>query len=89
MALNIKDEETHALVKRLAARTGVSQTAAVRAAVVNQLRSLERIDTEVELERRKNILKHLAAVQEMLTAEDKLAIRTAAEELYDESGLPA
>lgn len=39
MAFSIKDDETHAVVKRLAALTGVSQTVAVRTAVVNQLRT--------------------------------------------------
>ena len=42
MALNIRDEETEALVARIAALTGETQTEAVRRAAQQQLESLGR-----------------------------------------------
>lgn len=41
MSLNIKDEHIHDLVRRAAARTGLSQTRVVERAVVELLASLE------------------------------------------------
>jgi antitoxin VapB len=41
MSLNIKDEKTHELVRRLAAATGESQTMAVRIAVQERLRRVQ------------------------------------------------
>ena len=42
MSLNIKNEETHRLVRRLAELTGQSQTSAVEEAVRRRLAELER-----------------------------------------------
>jgi len=42
MALNIKDQDTHALVRRLATATGESLTEAVRTAVAERLTRVER-----------------------------------------------
>ena len=42
MSLNIKNEETHRLVRELAERTGQSQTGAVEDAVRRRLAELER-----------------------------------------------
>ena len=42
MALNIKDQDTHALARRLAAATGESLTEAVRTAVAERLTRVER-----------------------------------------------
>ena len=42
MALNIKDPDTHALARRLAAATGESLTEAVRQAVAERLTRVER-----------------------------------------------
>ena len=42
MALNIKDPDTHALARRLAAATGESLTEAVRHAVAERLMRVER-----------------------------------------------
>ncbi|QIM16259.1 type II toxin-antitoxin system VapB family antitoxin [Leucobacter insecticola] len=41
MSLNIKNEVTHAKVRRLATLTGMSQTAAVDDAVERRLREIE------------------------------------------------
>ena len=41
MSLNIKDERTHELVRRLAAVTGESLTEAIRVAVQERLRRVE------------------------------------------------
>ena len=44
MSLNIKNEETHRLVRRLAELTGQSQTSAVEDAVRRRLAELDRED---------------------------------------------
>jgi antitoxin VapB len=41
MALNIKDRETEEVVRRLAQRTGLSITEAVRKAATNELRQMD------------------------------------------------
>ena len=84
MSLNIKNEETHRLVRRLAELTGQSQTSAVEDAV---RRRLEELTSEKEVERRYRVLGEIAdrasaaASAEWLTTDwDQV--------LYDENGLP-
>lgn len=103
MSLNIKNERTHALVRELAALTGMSQTSAVEDAVRRRLDELH-IDSATrratgrpkptyspeEIERRR------AAVDRILnefwaetTPEQRAALSNADDDLYDdELGLP-
>ena len=84
MSLNIKNEETHRLVRRLAELTGQSQTSAVEDAV---RRRLEELTREEEAQRRYKLLGEIAdrasaaASPEWLTTDWD-------EVLYDENGLP-
>jgi len=86
VSLNIKNETTHELVRRLAELTGQSQTGAVEDAVRRRLAELEQ-DREAEVARK------LAAI-EAVVARARLLPRTGKsteeimDELYDESGMP-
>jgi antitoxin VapB len=84
VSLNIKNEETHRLIKRLAELTGQTQTSAVEDAVRRRLDELTR---EEEVQRRYKELGEIAdrasaaASHEWLTTDwDQV--------LYDENGLP-
>jgi antitoxin VapB len=84
MSLNIKNEETHRLVRQLAELTGQSQTSAVEDAVRRRLADLTK---EEEVERRYRVLGEIAdrasaaASTEWLNTDwDQV--------LYDENGLP-
>lgn len=84
MSLNIKNERTHELVRRLADRTGLSQTSAVEAAVQRWLDELE-VEPTTRAARVDLIVRQ---IQVGLTVEERAALRRASDELYDESGLP-
>ncbi|MDO5534530.1 MAG: type II toxin-antitoxin system VapB family antitoxin [Propionibacteriaceae bacterium] len=89
MSLNIKNPETHRLVRELATATGVSQTAAVEDAVRRRLAEVRQGSDEargVRLEKARAIAQ---AFRADLNAEDAERIRTADQWLYDEDGLPA
>ncbi|WP_181157585.1 type II toxin-antitoxin system VapB family antitoxin [Microbacterium sp. MYb62] len=86
MSLNIKNETTHELVRRLAALTGQSQTSAVEDAVRRRLAELESEKASLE-ERRRSRIDELIAEAHRLplngpTTEEILA------DMYDEMGLP-
>lgn len=86
MSLNIKNETTHELVRRLAALTGQSQTSAVEDAVRRRLAELESDKATFE-ERRRSRIDELIAEAHRLplngpTTEEILA------HMYDEMGLP-
>lgn len=86
MSLNIKNETTHELVRRLAALTGQSQTSAVEDAVRRRLAELEQQQSDDELERRRRIREVIRRAQQLPTTG-----RTTEEimdELYDETGMP-
>ncbi|MEE6282792.1 type II toxin-antitoxin system VapB family antitoxin [Georgenia sunbinii] len=87
MALNIKNERTHALVRRLAEMTGQSQTSAVEDAVQRRIEELSRSEDEVEakVERALRIAEEFSAD---LTPQDREALLSADDYLYDELGLP-
>lgn len=92
MSLNIKNEHTHQLVRRLADLTGSSQTGAVEDAVQRRLDELlaERGDDARErAERRDRVDLLLADVRADLTDEDRAALRGADTDLYDDAGMPA
>lgn len=89
MSLNIKNPETHRLVKELADETGTSMTAAVTSAVRAELDRIraERGESEADLQARIERMHAIAAViRERAPAGywdqdfDEL--------LYDEQGLP-
>ena len=85
MALNIKDQDTHALARRLAAATGESLTEAVRTAVAERLTRVERAAgrADDDLAARLNaIARHCGSlpVQGTRTEDEILG--------YDERGLP-
>lgn len=84
MSLNIKNEETHRLVRRLAELTGQSQTSAVEDAVRRRLAEVEHEnDRESRVQRIMAIGRRAAA---LMTAEQKESLN--GEWLYDERGLP-
>lgn len=86
MSLNIKNEETHRLVRELAGLTGQSQTSAVEDAVRRRLDELRQTD---DRERRYAALRRIADEAGEIARSDPewLAINWD-EELYDENGLP-
>lgn len=68
MSLNIKNEQTHALVRELAERTGRSQTSAVEDAVRRRLAELDRDGDDTMLEDLRRISEESAA---RMTPEEK------------------
>jgi antitoxin VapB len=86
MSLNIKNEQTVALVRDLARRTGLSQTSAVEEAVRAKLAELEHGSSRDA--RRAKVNKLLADLDQSITAGQKQRIRAEEKELYDDHGLP-
>ncbi len=83
MSLNIKNENTHRLVRQLARLTGESMTAAVEQAVRERLDRVRRLQPEGMAERLLKIGKECAAhLKEPYRSIDH------GELLYDEKGLP-
>jgi antitoxin VapB len=84
MSLNIKDEETHLLVRELAELRGESMTAAVKTSVKERLersRALRRLDPMKWLE---EVTQYTEAALKDLPSSDKIG-----DLLYDkETGLP-
>lgn len=91
MSLNIKNERTHELVRRLAALTGLSQTGAVEDAVRRRLDSLTEhgaIHEELRQERLRVIDDAVQQVRGRMTAAELEALASRQDDLYDEAGLP-
>ena len=84
MSLNIKNERTHALVRQLADRTGLSQTSVVEEAVRRWLEELE-TEPSTRLARVDAIVRQ---IQVELTDHEREALMQASDDMYDESGLP-
>jgi antitoxin VapB len=83
MSLNIKNEETHRLVRELAELTGESQTSAVEDAVRRRIAELRRdTDFDDRMERLRAISRRTAAAMDPSLSNDPN------EFLYDEFGLP-
>lgn len=83
MSLNIKNENTHRLVRQLARLTGESMTAAVEQAVRERLDRVRRVQQGGMAERLLKIGKECGAhLEEPYRSIDH------AELLYDEKGLP-
>jgi antitoxin VapB len=83
MSLNIKNEETHRLVRRLAELTGQSQTSAVEDAVRRRLDELER--TESRSARREAMMR---IARESAASIDPELSNDPNDILYDELGMP-
>jgi antitoxin VapB len=84
--LNIKNEETHRLVRRLAELTGQSQTSAVEDAVRRRLAELE---SEGSREARSAAIGRIVERAQSIAATDPEWVTTDWDsELYDPSGLP-
>jgi len=83
VSLNIKNEETHRLVRRLAELTGQSQTGAVEDAVRRRLAELDRTN---EYERRRQALLDIA--KRASDAMDPDLSNDPNDFLYDELGMP-
>ncbi|MEV0286131.1 MULTISPECIES: type II toxin-antitoxin system VapB family antitoxin [unclassified Kribbella] len=83
MSLNIKNEDTHQLVRELARLTGQSQTAAVDTAVRERLARVRRL-------RGAGLADRLLAIGADTAHRLPDSLRTAehGDLLYDESGLP-
>ncbi|ALJ21800.1 type II toxin-antitoxin system VapB family antitoxin [Microbacterium sp. No. 7] len=95
MSLNIKNERTHALVRELAALTGMSQTSAVEDAVRRRLEELRGAKPAVPRYSDEEIARRRAAVTRIIdefhaetTQEQRDAMRDHGDWLYDEMGLP-
>lgn len=91
VGLNIKNETTVALIRDLAARTGLTQTAAIEDAVRNRLAELDRSGhgaAGAADARRATIERLLGALHQSVTDEERAAVHTAEIDLYDQSGLP-
>ena len=83
MSLNIKNEETHRLVRQLAKVTGESMTAAVEKAVRERL---ERVRDKSK----KGMAEKLMKIGEECAARLKGPLKPMEiDDLYDERGLPA
>ena len=84
MSLNIKNEETHRLVRELAEATGESMTTAVTEAVRERLRRVQRERGSGERRRRMEEISADAARR----LAGKLTGPDPALDLYDDRGLP-
>jgi antitoxin VapB len=83
MALNIKNERTHRLIKQLARLTGESMTAAVDQAVRERLERVRKPKPSTRLERMMKIAQETGPLwKEPYKSMDH------ADLLYDENGLP-
>ena len=86
MSLNIKNEETHRLVRELADLTGQSQTSAVEDAVRRRLTELRRDD---DRQRRYERIRKTADEMRAIAQADPEWLATNWDDwLYDENGLP-
>jgi antitoxin VapB len=83
MSLNIKNEQTHRLVRKLARLTGRSMTAAVEHAVRKELKEVEAKQGDDRLERILKIAREAAPLWD-----ERLKSVDHGDLLYDEKGLP-
>jgi antitoxin VapB len=94
MGLNIKNERTTALVRELAKRTGLNQTAAITEAVRAKLAELDRDHTDGGADRpraarRADAQRLLGELRNSLTEVEREQLRAAERQLYDDAGLPS
>jgi len=90
VSLNIKNEQTHELVRQLAALTGQSQTSAVEDAVRRRLAELADQTTAAQADRRwRELRRGLEPFWATISDEDRAATKKFMDEMYDdELGLP-
>ncbi len=89
MSLNIKNERTHGLVRRLADLTGQSQTAAVEDAVARRLAEVEALASAGRIDAQwADVERLLVEYRSEITPDDRARILGADADLYDEHGLP-
>ncbi|WP_029288373.1 type II toxin-antitoxin system VapB family antitoxin [Cellulomonas sp. HZM] len=89
MSLNIKNERTHSLVRRLAALTGQSQTAAVEDAVARRLAEVEAGGRTGRADARWSEVEELLVEFRVdLAPDDRARMLRAEADLYDDLGLP-
>ncbi|KAA8957943.1 type II toxin-antitoxin system VapB family antitoxin [Mycobacterium sp.] len=90
MGLNIKNEGTAALVRELAARTGLTQTGAVAEAVRAKLADLDRAGAGTrDQERRAKARRLLDELRASLSDAERAQLKVAERQLYDDAGLPS
>lgn len=94
MGLNIKNERTTALVRELAKKTGLTQTAAIAEAVRAKLAELDRDRADGGAgrsrdARRADAQRLLGELRNSLTEAEREQLRVAEKHLYDDAGLPA
>lgn len=86
MAVSIKDPDTDHLIRELASRTGESQVAAVKAAVMERLARLDREQEGLRHSRRERLL---AIAQDTAARLAGIGASTdIGSYLYDDQGLP-
>jgi antitoxin VapB len=91
MAINIKNERTVALARELAEVRGVTLTSAIEEALERRLKELQDEPSPREAraaERHRKITAILAEIHANITPEQREALRTAEQDMYDEDGLP-
>jgi antitoxin VapB len=84
MAISIKDPEADRLIRELASRTGETQVTAVKIAVSERLRRLERGDRAARVERLQAIARDTGPRLAGIPPSTEIGRL-----LYDERGLPA
>ena len=85
MSLNIKNERTHALVRELATRSGMSQTEAVEDAV---RRRLDQLSAALDDGRDSPVERVLALAADISSRLKPDSFEDVNNWLYDENGLP-
>jgi len=92
VALNIKNERVCRLARDAARLTGRSQVSVLEEALEAFLAAQEDTGIPAESEAQQRIRRSralLATIHAELSETDRIAIRQAADQLYDETGLPA
>lgn len=84
MGMNIKNEDTHALARELAA----IEQATVTDAVSTALREALARRRQAQSSRRERVTQLLARIREHLGKTEGLSLHSVSESLYDEHGLP-
>jgi hypothetical protein len=82
VALNIKNEEVVALVKKLAARRGTDMTEAIKRAVMRELAADERVD-EREYARRIQAIRKIQEEFAKLPVLDPRPVQEIIDEMYE------
>ncbi|WP_185981635.1 type II toxin-antitoxin system VapB family antitoxin [Skermania sp. ID1734] len=87
MSLNIKNERVHALAREAARRMGRSQTSVIEEALARLLAELDEREAGGGPDRTRRVGAILEDIDARLTDADRAAL--GADDLYDESGMPA